>query len=470
MLVSGRPKRDLLSLITQQVSRPVSERGFGLVAKFEAWKAEHRPFLPEVDSQTPHSSPKRHMPSAAENAPEWQCQGCKTTDKRCLVQGSDSLLACSRCSVVACGVEMIATHREKACGAEEDGTQHADAPERERDWYSGDDVETAAQARLRHHRQAGGCHIPLKVRKQNGLCRVDSQVGRVAAAEHRSEELSPLNCNRNRALQIELVGLCKLVAPVDTALQRHVRITAHQLLLRSQIHEQKCYRNCGICLSGISAGLIAKVLLRVMAETLLPLHGKTECPFRFECSREELVGLVDRCNRLVVREGVHSALCRTACDILLHSDYRAACDTRAIPPSSGVSLAKNDSVETLSADSVGSVRDTLWSVHKTQTISDEVRDASLRSLRLTNVRKWVMKECGTFSTDIVALRLARAVNSRLHPTSTQLQHKLLLALHSLSQITCISNNSIEAEDTEIYSIINSVDMTEIQENDDDALM
>jgi hypothetical protein len=123
---------------------------------------------------------------------------------------------------------MVSTHREKACSAEDDRTQHADAPQGERDFYFEDEVEAAEQARSRYARESGGCFcIPSSIRRRNGIGNVDSKMRRVAAVEHRAaeEELSQLNCTRNRALQIELVGLCKLVAPVDKLLQRHMRIT-----------------------------------------------------------------------------------------------------------------------------------------------------------------------------------------------------------------------------------------------------
>eukprot|EP00966_Prymnesium_polylepis_P233079 5390379-Prymnesium_polylepis.2 len=125
-----------------------------------------------------------------------------------------------------------------------------------------------------------------------------------------------------------------------------------------------------------------------MAETLLPLHGKQECPIRFECSREELVGLVDRCNRLVLKEGVHSALCRTAIDILLNGAFKTPCKSERNPGVDPASVSR-------------------------------VRDAVLGSLRLESIRKWVVKESEIFTCEIVALRLARPVNYKIDPTNAK---------------------------------------------------
>jgi hypothetical protein len=508
MLVSSRPKRDIVSVITEQMSKPVGSKGFGLVAKFERWLAEQqqsagtdttemhdhwppqkRPSAPtplalllheETMGEEACASPEAMLQSLCDNAIQkqepgavWQCRGCNTTDQSLLVKGSDSTLTCSRCSVVACGVKMVSTHREKACSAEDDRTQHADAPEAERDFYKNDEVETAKEARLRHARDAGGCCVPSKMRKYRGIGNADDKIRRAAAAAHRAteEELSPLNCTRNRALQIELVGLCRVVAPVDAALQRHVRITAHQLLVRSQFHETLCSSGCGISLAGATPGLIAKVLLRVMAETLLPLHGRDECPFRFECSREELVGLIDRCNRLVLKEGVHSALCRTSIDILLNGDYQTPCkaDRGCAPGSTGVSLAKNESMEVIAGDAVSAVRDTIWSVSKLQTISDGVRDAVLNALRVDCVRKWVNEQAATSTCELVALRLARAVNCKINPASSPSQNTIVAEMQRSCQRSSTRMSSF-GEDAAVTEIIANIDLVVLATEDDDALM
>lgn len=505
MLVSKRPKRDILSVLTEQMARPFAASGFGLVAKFEQWLSQQRPAVhqTEKDNSLPPSkrpaspsemalllrddpigeeewtSPEEIMQRLCatsfgeETSLKWKCRGCNTTDQQCLVRGEDSTMTCSRCSIVACGVKMVSTHREKACSAEDDRTQHADAPEGEHGFFFDDEVETAEQARSRHARESGGCCIPSSIRRRNGIGNADSKIRRVAAAEHCSgeEELSQLNCTRNRALQIELVGLCKMVAPVDNSLQRHMRITAHQLLVRSQVHDAKCVSGCGISLFGVSAGLIAKVLLRVMAETLLPLHGKQECPIRFECSREELVGLVDRCNRLVLKEGVHSALCRTAIDILLNGAYATPCTSEHNPGVDPlcVSLAKNQSMEILSGDAVCTVRDIIWSLSKTKTISDGVRDASLSSLRLGSIREWVCKETKLFTYEIVALRLARAVNSIIDPGNTLSQNIIVASMQRACQRSSTSMGSFKV-DTGIDTIVASVELVFEVDADDDALM
>lgn len=505
MLISSNPKRDLLSVITDQMSRPVASKGFGLAEKFDRWLAKqrqgvhahsqetHDPWPPAKRASSPatlalllredtigeeacaspemmlqrlysHPTPQQD-PTAA-----WQCRGCNTTDQRVLVKGDDSTMTCSRCSVVACGVKMVSTFREKACGAEEDRTQHADAPETERDLYMADEVETAEEARSRRARDSGGCCIPAKIRQRNGIGNAEAKLRRVAAAEHREakEELSTKNSNRNRALQIELVGLCKIVAPVDAGLQRHVRMTAHDLLVRSQSHEALCSSGCGISLAGVSAGLMAKVLLRVMAETLLPLHGRDECPFRFECSREELVGLIDRCNRLVLKEGVHSALCRTSIDILLNGDQTTPCRSDRgieIYSESGVALAKTDSNEVLTGDAVNAVRDTIWAVSKTQTISDTVRDAVLYCLRVHKVHKWVDDESARFVGEIVALRLARAVDDKLNPDHPS-QNTIVSALHRSCQRSATRMSSF-GDESEVRSIVADIDF---MANNDDELM
>jgi hypothetical protein len=361
---------------------------------------------------------------------------------------------------------MVNTFREKACSAEEDRTQHADAPETERDLYTGDDVETAEEARSRRARDSGGCCIPSKIRQRNGIGNAEAKLRRVAAAEHREtkEELSPQNSNRNRALQIELVGLCKIVAPVDAGLQRHVRMTAHHLLVRSQTHEAICSAGCGISLAGVSAGLLAKVLLRVLAETLLPLHGRDECPFRFECSREELVGLIDRCNRLVLKEGVHSALCRASIDILLNGETTPCSSDRGeVYSEGGVALAKNDSHEVLTGDALNAVRDTIWAVSKTQTISDTVRDAVLNCLRVQKIHKWVDDESARFVCEIVALRLARAVDDKLNPDHTS-QSTIDAALQRSCQRSATSKSSF-ADDSVVRALV--ADTISIMANDDD---
>lgn len=513
MLVTSRPKRDILSVLTDKTCKPVDARGFGLVVKFEEWLSKrnsigcrnsvndhtmHRPrkrggggssfsmavLLREKSVQegdlceSPEEMLRRIQSMSTEGVEEdakfkWRCRGCNTMDQKYLVSAPDSMMACSKCSVVACGVKMVSTYREKACSEEEDRTQHADAPKDKCDLFSGEDVETAKQTRHRHMSESGGCMISSKTRQKNGIGNSDSIIKKNVVAEYRAQQvLSQLNCKRNRALQIELVGLCKLVAPVDSSLQRHVRITAHHLLVCSQIHENVCsHCSCSVSLSGLSAGLIAKVLMRVMAETLLPLHGTEKCPFRFECSRDELVGLVERCSNLVINEGVHSALCRTTIDILLNGDCTTPCnknEDECVDESitSGVILSKNESMDVMCKDYVNAVRDVIWAYSKTIEISDELRDAVLSLLRFQSVRRWIDKEVSVFGVEIVSLRLTASTYRSLNVKDAVIESCIKRTLKRLCTESFMSMGTF-IPDTFIDKVVTSLDVATMTMNDDD---
>ena len=504
MIVSQRSKRDLVGIITEKMARPVTVRGFGLAAKFDAWLAQQqrqeRPTA--VDPVDYSRSPKLQRPASpaamallleettahasGEVSPDevlsmvcnakaeassvaWKCQGCKTSDVSALVKNQDSSMSCSRCSVVAFGVQMKSTCREKACEAREDKTQHADEAVTELDRYREGEVESATAMRERHMRDAGGCVVPTKMLKRHGMGAVDAQLKRKAGSEHRKveEELSALNTTRNRSLQIELMGLFTLVKPVDSELQRHVRMTGHELLLRSQQHEQHCAAGCAVSLAGVSVSLLSKVLLRVLAETLLPLHGQDCCPVRLDCSREELTGLIDRCNRLVHKEGVHSALCRTSIDLLLNSDHRQPCSSNSSRDleTSGVMLAKNESKEILNGDAKNSVRDALWSLNKTKTISDAVRDGALRTLSHETVCSWIVEEAQKVQCDLVALRITRAVCAKLDGVAS-VTHSISAAIQRACQRNATSATTI-AGDHALEALIDTVPMSDGEE---DSLM
>jgi hypothetical protein len=491
-------------MITEKMARPVTTRGFGLVAKFDAWLAQQqRQERPTAMDPVDHSrSPKLQRPASpaamallmdetathdkSDVSPDdvvrmvcsttaeatsvtWKCSGCHTTDMSALVKNQDSSMSCSRCSVVAFGVQMKSTCREKACESREDKTQHADEVGPEVDRYREGEVESASAMRERHMRDAGGCVVPTKMLKRHSMGSVDAKLKRKAGSEHRKaqEELSALNTARNRSLQIELMGLFTLVQPVDKELQRHVRMTAHELLLRSQQHEEHCAAGCAVTLAGVSTGLLSKVLLRVLAETLLPLHGQDCCPVRLDCSRDELTGLVDRCNRLVHKEGVHSALCRTSIDLLLNADHLQPCSNQSAREveASGVMLAKNESKEVLNGDAKNSVRDALWSLHKTKTISDPVRDGALRTLSQDAVCSWIVEEAQKIQCDIVALRLARAVCIKLNGAEAVAQ-SIAAAIQRACQRNATSATTI-AGDHALEALINTMPMNDGEE---DSLM
>ena len=132
----------------------------------------------------------------------WQCKGCGCTDPKELVAStqSDADEVCNRCGTVASWQNTVACHRQKNCEEDEDKTQVADNPYRNRvdDWkplhYDG--VETAEEARKRRARVARATNVGLIKRPRSGGASVGSD----------SEAASQAQANRdhrdyNRALQ-----------------------------------------------------------------------------------------------------------------------------------------------------------------------------------------------------------------------------------------------------------------------------
>ena len=156
LLSSSFRKHDILSVLTDKVKTPVTSRGFGLVDMLDRHLCLQSKALNRVQGASTSLQRKtpRHTSMAfvmcdddadtsqfescddildtlcshTASTARWRCWGCQTTDTRCLEKADDSTMTCRNCSVVACGVKMVGTHREKACPAQEDCTQHADAP------------------------------------------------------------------------------------------------------------------------------------------------------------------------------------------------------------------------------------------------------------------------------------------------------------------------------------------------------
>lgn len=495
MLVSTSGKRDLLSTLLSRSEGAAKPRGFGLVARYDVWLAHSRG---EVCAPTTSKSKRPNSPALAlllsdeQNSaldPEqileklgspsscaptvWRCGGCQTTDQRLLVKGADSQLTCSRCSIVASGPKMIGTVREKmSTPEEEDKTVHNDGVARERDAFAPGDVESADDARKRRVMESGTGHVPTRVQKKNGFGQVLSTLQRQAGAQYREQTatLSPINERRNRELQIELVALFELVRPVDATLAKHVRKLGEILFLRSQVHEANCATGCAVSVCGESAGLLAKVLMRVVVERLLPLYGTEKCPLTLDCSYGELLSLVDRCNRLVMREGVHSALCRTSVDLLIYGDFALPCKSFESVNGSvhgGVNLAKHDSAEILCADPINAARDAAWSLDKTKAISTSVRDAMLHTLAVDAVRAWVVQEAAHFSPELIAIRVARAVQKRDSGEGKPDQRaKIEAALRRCCEMSATRPSTL-AQDDELDALVQQV---AVGAEDDDVLL
>lgn len=495
MLVSSNGKRDLLSSLLSRSEGAAKSRGFGLVARYDAWLAHSRgevcapasskskrPNSPALalllsDEITSALDPEQileKLGSPSSCVPNvWRCGGCQTTDQRLLVKGADSQLTCSRCSVVASGPKMVGTVREKmSAPEEEDKTVHNDGVVRERDAFAPGDVESADDARKRRIMESGVGQIPTQIQKKNGFGQVLSTIQRQAGAHYREQTatLSPINERRNRELQIELVALFELVRPVDASLAKHVRTLGETLFLRSQAHEANCAAGCSVSVCGESAGLLAKVLMRVVVERLLPLYGAEKCPLTLDCSYGELLSLVDRCNRLVLREGVHSALCRTSVDMLIYGDYASPCKSFEGVNGSvngGVNLAKHDSAEILCADPINGARDAVWSLDKMKAVTPGVRDAVLHAFAVEAVRAWVIQEAAHFSPELIAIRVARAVHKRddgeKNPDG---RSKIEAALRRCCEMS-VTRPSTLAQDEELDALVQQVT---VGAEDDDVLL
>lgn len=104
----------------------------------------------------------------------WQCKGCGCTDRKHLVPStqSDADEVCDRCGTVSSWQNTVACHRQKNCEEEEDKTQVADNPFRNRAdddkplHYDG--VETAEEARKRRARAARATNVGLIKRPRSG--------------------------------------------------------------------------------------------------------------------------------------------------------------------------------------------------------------------------------------------------------------------------------------------------------------
>lgn len=133
---------------------------------------------------------------------KWQCKGCGCTDPEELVPStqSDAGDVCNRCGTVASWQNTVACHRQKNCEEEEDKTQVADNPFRNRAaddrplHYDG--IETAEEARKRRARAARATNVGLVKRPRSG----GASAGTDSEAAVQAQALKD-QCDYNRSLQ-----------------------------------------------------------------------------------------------------------------------------------------------------------------------------------------------------------------------------------------------------------------------------
>lgn len=224
----------------------------------------------------------------------WVCVCCGNTNANSLTPTRDYLV----CQCGATHTITVATHREKACAAEDDATQHADAPE---STFSRNPAvpdcarkrpETTEERRAARLRAVRGT-VPGS-RAKGGLAHAQSQVERDAAraaAEHAVEmgELTQREQIKVAKILNSVVDLCTALAPVEEAVATRIKTSAFDTYRDAVRHERACGEACQMQLAPRSAVTIAAAVFELEVQRMLHEGGITD--------HQRLLELADRMAR-----------------------------------------------------------------------------------------------------------------------------------------------------------------------------
>lgn len=398
-------KRSHLDFLLEKTSKNITDRGFGLLARFDRLAVDR--------VEAADESPTSHL-KPSEEADVWACSNCGNRDQTKLERNEDTTLTCTCCAVVACGVKTISLVREKNAPIEEDKTIRADAPAHQVDFFKADYVETAQQAAKRRLEAAGTTRVGKRC-----CAAVHAALQRQAA-----EPGSKLE-NNNRAIQLALQDVFLRVAPVHEEVARFVRTRSYSIVSKSCIHETICKSTaCELRIVGISCATLAVLLFRKLLDDLMQ---SPDCPLPIDS--QEFRGLVARARKLTIKESVQTSITRAAIDLLLGvKNPRVACEMCA---SDGVELQKTDSLQPTGFDFTNQTRDAIFAAARLKVLTAATRDKTLRLLTEKNVEKWICDVEDSLPADIVALLLAQACGAGIGKT---LQRCAVRAELSLSHI------------------------------------
>ena len=250
---------------------------------------------PSSQQQAAAAQRDRDRAAAAEHRAStngWVCVCCGNTNANSLANARLPRVSVRR------DTRSRSRRTAKACAAEDDATQHADAPvpTSSRNPAVPDCTrkrpETAEERRAARLRAVRGT-VPGS-RAKGGLAHAQSQVERDAArvaADHAVEmgELTQREQIKVAKILNIVVDLCTALAPVEEAIATRIKTSAFDTYRDAVRHERACGEACQMQLAPRSAVTIAAAIFELEVQRMLHEGGTTD--------RQRLLELADRMAR-----------------------------------------------------------------------------------------------------------------------------------------------------------------------------
>ncbi len=212
---------------------------------------------------------------------------CALENPKLLVADNDGAnWVCSNCGIVAAAIT-VSLHREKACSADEDRTQHAEVPQDRQDRFAqpATDLKTARQ--LKHGRDSA-CILP---KNRNSFGFEKERIERLAMkAEENRGSLSSKAQTQEYQLLIRLEHLFGALEPMPDELKRFIRVETYAFFHAYVKHNEDCKMQC--CrFTGLRNRSLQYLATTCLAATLEQLEDKT-CTISIE--PEQLNAVLER--------------------------------------------------------------------------------------------------------------------------------------------------------------------------------
>jgi len=357
-----------------------------------------------------------------------KCAGCGNTGNAAFNKNIDSGMSCNVCGTVAQEVEFVSLGHEKACNPFEDATTHGDNPSDEKwtDALFKDDVETAKEARHRHQQQHGTTLYTRTIKRRLNVGTAISIVESAAVCDHQQLMCIPKRLeDRNRLVQTELKKVIdKYLTNAHNEVKVHLRKNTWHVLQRGYEHQQKCGRNCEICVLQTPAFMFAVLMARILCEQLSQSVGLENYPLETQIPKSTLINHIKSIQRISIddvgsnaKKGRHSIM-----RVLEMKDHNLPCscswgrmddflvnDNTPQLECIEHSTHLNSNYPQPTNDCIFGIRNAIYVMISCQIITRDIKNISLRALSYPPVTTWAKET--NLTSDVCAAILVKAVSS-----------------------------------------------------------
>ena len=214
---------------------------------------------------------------------------CARANPNLLVESNDSdCLVCSECGLCTRGTITKALHREKACAADEDKTQHADVPQEVSDRFANPSSNLQVARQLKSNGEPSRCTLP-RDRKKVGFA-VETVARLAERGAQMRNSMTAKDQTRELQLLVRLEKLFQHLEPAPDALKRYMRVESYSFFHAYIDHCSKC-ESAHCRFSGLRGKSLQYLANTCMAATIEQLSDGS-CTV--EVQPEQLEAIIER--------------------------------------------------------------------------------------------------------------------------------------------------------------------------------